>query len=117
MLASKRSPGSIGRLLRQPILAVRLQTGHTSPVGQPTAPLCHTAPGLEQRESGAPAFRLGQFCFCPRAQPLQLHRVHEGQQPSLESRRELQRKPQVRMPGGKSQNLGSDVGCDAEAAE
>src|SRR3954451_17476752 len=75
------------------------------------------APGLEQRECGAPPFGLPEFHFGLGAQPCQLRRVHEGEQSWFEGCRELQWKPQVRMPRRKGQNLGSEVRHDAEASE
>src|SRR3954447_7422859 len=75
------------------------------------------APGLEQRECGAPPFGLPEFHFGLGAQSCQFRRVHEGEQSWFEGCRELQWKPQVRMPWRKGQNFGSDVRRDVEASE
>jgi hypothetical protein len=51
------------------------------------------------------------------AQPLQLAAPHQREQPCLERSGELKGQSQVRMPGRKREDLGSDVCLDAEPVE
>lgn len=72
----------------------------------------HLAPGLDDRERGAPAeVHLGVL-----TEPAQLLRAHERQQSWFQTDAELQGQPQVWMSWREGYHLSPYLALDAEAA-
>src|SRR6185312_13504245 len=80
--------------------------------------LCHRpAPGLDQRERGAPASGFLKLVLGVLPESAQLLRAHVRQQAWFQTDAELQGQPQVGMSRREGQDLGAYVALDAAAAK